>query len=59
MMIRVESLWRTVLCVGLQLSEFQLQSQYHVRFRTNTFVKGMNPIISPSYELNSTTTVFL
>ena len=29
-----------------------------VRFRTNTLVNGINPRISPSYGLNTTTAVF-
>ena len=36
--------------------EFVLQSRYYVHFRANTLRKGMN---SPSYGLNSTTTVLL
>ena len=31
----------------LEVSEFELQSQYYVHFRTNTFRKGMNPHIHP------------
>ena len=27
------------------VSEFELQSHYHVHFRTNTLGKGMNPLI--------------
>ena len=32
------------------VSEFELQSSYHVHFRTNTFGKGMKPLISPRVE---------
>ena len=39
--------------------EFEFQSRYYVHFRTNTLGKGMNPLILPSYGLNSTTTVLL
>ena len=39
------------------LSKFELQSQYYVHFPTNTLRKGMNPLHTPNYELNSTTNV--
>ena len=32
---------------GLEVSEFELQTRYYVYFRTNTLVKGMNPLIPP------------
>ena len=42
------------------VSEFELQSRYYVHFWTNTFGKGMNPLILPSMGyLNGTTTVLL
>ena len=41
------------------VSEFELQSPWYVHFRTNTLEKGMNPLIHPSYGLNSPTTVLL
>ena len=44
---------------GIAVKEFELQSRYYVHFRTNTLGKGMNPTNSPSYGLNSTTTVLL
>ena len=36
-----------VLYVGLELSEFKLQSRYYTHFRTNTLGKGMNRLIPP------------
>ena len=33
---------------GTVVSEFVLQSRYYVHFRTNTFGKGMNPLILPA-----------
>ena len=30
------------------VSEFELQSRYYVYFQTNTFGKGMNPLILPA-----------
>ena len=33
---------------GIVVSDFELQSRYHVPFRTNTLGKGMNPLIFPS-----------
>ena len=30
---------------GIVVSEFELQSQYGMHFRTNTLGKGMNPLI--------------
>ena len=33
---------------GIVVSEFELQSLYYVHFRTNTFGKGMNPLILPA-----------
>ena len=44
---------------GIVVREFVLQSRYYVHFRANTLGKGMNPLILPSYGLNSTTTVLL
>ena len=41
------------------VSEFELQSRYYVYFRTNIFRKGMNPLIPPSYGLNSIITGLL
>ena len=32
---------------GLKVSEFKLQSRYHVHFRIDTLEKGMNPLIAP------------
>ena len=32
---------------GIVVSEFELQSRYYAPFRTNTFGKGMNPLILP------------
>ena len=29
------------------VSEYELQSRYYFHFRTNTFRKGMNPLILP------------
>ena len=37
-----------VLDCGIVVSEFELQSRYHVRFRTNTFGKSLNPLILPA-----------
>ena len=44
---------------GIVVREFVLQSRYYVHFRANTLGKGMNPLILPSYALNSATTVIL
>ena len=33
---------------GIVVSEFELQSRSYVHFRTNTFGKGMNPLILPA-----------
>ena len=33
---------------GIVVSEFVLRSRYHVHFRANTLVKGMNPLILPA-----------
>ena len=30
------------------VTEFKLQSSYYVHFRTNTFEKGMKPLILPT-----------
>ena len=32
---------------GIVVREFELQSRYHVQFRTNNFRKGMKPSILP------------
>ena len=42
---------------GIIVSEFELQSRSSVQFRTNTLRKGMNPLTTPSYGLNSTSPV--
>ena len=44
---------------GIVVSEFVLQSLYYVHFRANTLGKAINPPYTPSYGLNSTTTVLL
>ena len=36
---------------GIVVSEFELQSRYYIRFRENTFGKGMNPLILPAMGL--------
>ena len=41
------------------VSEFELQSRYHVHLRTNLIGKGMTPPYPPRYELNCTTTILL
>ena len=33
---------------GIVVSEFEHQSRHYLHFRTNTFEKGMNPIIPPA-----------
>ena len=33
---------------GIIVNEFEPQSRYYVHFQTNTFEKGMNPLILPS-----------
>ena len=33
---------------GIVVSEFELQSQYYVHFRTNILAKGMNPLTLPA-----------
>ena len=33
------------------LSKFELQSYYYIHIRTNTFGKGINPIIPPHLQL--------
>ena len=38
-------------------SRFEFQSHYYIHFQTNTFGKGVNSFISPSYRLNSPTSV--
>ena len=43
---------------SLEVSVFELQSYYNVRFGTNTLEKGMNPV-SLSYGLNSITNILL
>ena len=37
-----------VLDSGILVSEFEVQSRYYIHFRTNTFGKGMNPLILPA-----------
>ena len=37
----------------------KIQSHYYIHFWANTLMKGINPLIPPSYGLNSTTTVLL
>ena len=44
---------------GIVVREFVLQSCYYVNFRANTLGKGMTPLSSHLYGLNSTTTVLL
>ena len=44
---------------AIVVSKFKLQLQYCIQFCTNTLRKGMNPFISLSYGLNSTTSVLL
>ena len=38
----------TLLDCDIEVSEFELQSRYYVLFQTNTFVKGINTLISPA-----------
>ena len=45
-----------VLDCEIDISEFEFQSNKYVYFRTNSLI---NPLIPPSYGLNSTTTVLL
>ena len=33
---------------GTKVSEFELQSRYYVHFWTNTYGKGMDPLILPA-----------
>ena len=33
---------------GIVASEFELQSRYCIHFQTNTFGKGINPLILPA-----------
>ena len=47
-----------VLDSEFEVSEFDLQSCYCIYFWTNPFCKDMNPLIPPSYGLNSTTVSF-
>ena len=47
-----------VLDCDIVVSEFEHHSPYYVHFRTNTLGEGVNPLITPSYGLNSVTTVF-
>ena len=42
---------------SLEVSEFELHSHYHIHVLTNTLRKSMNPLIPPSYVLNSATTI--
>ena len=30
---------------GIVVCEFEIQSRYYIHFRTNTYGKGMNPLI--------------
>ena len=39
-----------VLDCDITVSEFELQSRYHVPFQTNTLGKSMNSIISPAMD---------
>ena len=61
--IRVGSLWGMMAKVfdcNLKVSEFKFKSCCYVHFWTNSFGKGMNPLIpTPSYGLNSITVIFL
>ena len=38
----------------IEVSKFELLSCYYVHFQTITLGKGINPLIPPSYGLNST-----
>ena len=33
---------------GIVVSKFELQPRYYFHFQTNTFGKGMNPLILPA-----------
>ena len=46
-----------VLNCEIVVSEFEIQSCYHIHIQTNTLGKGMSPFIPFSYGLNCTTTV--
>ena len=48
-----------VLGCSLEVNKFELQSYYYVLFRTNTLKKGIEPIYSLSYVLNSIIAVLL
>ena len=48
-----------VLDCDIKVNEFELQSHYYVPFWTNTPGKGMNLLIPPTYELDSTKIVLL
>ena len=37
-----------VLDYGFEVSKFELQSCYYIRFQTNTLGKSMNPLIRPA-----------
>ena len=41
------------------LTEFEFQSRYYVHFRTNTLMKGMNPLKLPAMGLIESLLFFL
>ena len=59
--VRTHSEMLKVLDYGLEVSEFELQSQSCVHFRTNTIEKGIEPIYPPysRYGLNDRTAFLL
>ena len=40
-----------VLNYSLEINEFKLQLHYYIQFQTNTFGKGVNPLIPPAIGL--------
>ena len=46
-----------VLDDGIVVSEFELQSRYHVYFWTYNFGKGMNPLLFLIYGLNNAASI--
>ena len=53
------ALWLTILDCNIIVSEFEMQSCYYIHFLTNILGKGMRPLISLSYELNSNIAILL
>ena len=42
---------------NIKVGKYELQTRYNIPFRTNTLGKGINPLIQPAKDLNSTIAV--